>query len=97
MVASSGNAEASADGCPSSFLYIPNLSGDGVQALSTPTSPEAFISFHCGGVLGIDATAVSLALVSATLPFVIGVYTDPATALTAPTTGFSLDYTQLPC
>jgi len=97
MKASSGVAESSADGCPSSYLYIPNLSGDGVQALSTPSSPEAFISTHCGGVLGIDNTPVSLALVSATLPFIIGVYTDPATALTSPTTGFSLDYTQLPC
>ena len=97
MVASSGNAEASAGGCPSSFLYIPNLSSDGVNALTTPSSPEAFISFHCGGVLGIDGTAISLALVSATKPFLVGVYTDPATALTSPTTGFSLDYTQLPC
>ena len=30
-------------------------------------------------------------------PFIVGVYTDTTTALTAPTTGFSLDYTQVPC
>ena len=104
-------AEASSDGCPTSHLYIPNLSGDGVTSLPIPTSTEAFISHHCGSVLGIDATDVSLALVckslnhineyflklflAATRPFVIGVFSDAATALTAPTTGFSLDYTQV--
>jgi len=97
LKASSGNAEASAGGCPSSFLYIPNLSSDGINALTTPSSPEAFISFHCGGVLGLDGTAVALALTSVTKPFLVGVYTDTTTALTSPTTGFSLDYTQLPC
>ena len=56
-------AEASSDGCPTSHLYIPNLSGDGVTSLPIPTSTEAFISHHCGSVLGIDATDVSLALV----------------------------------
>ena len=29
-------------------------------------------------------------------PFIVGVYTGPA-ALTAPTTGFNIDYTQTPC
>ena len=28
-------------------------------------------------------------------PFVLGVFTDTTTALTAPTTGFNLDYTQV--
>merc|ERR1711874_518664 len=90
-------AEASSDGCPTSHGYIPNLSSDGINALTIPASTEAYISHHCGSVLGLDATAVSLALVSATKPFIIGVYSDSATALTSPTTGFSLDYTQLPC
>ena len=30
-------------------------------------------------------------------PFVLGVFTDTTTALTAPMTGFNMDYTQLPC
>jgi len=94
----SPNAEATSGGCPSSWLYIPNLSSDGTSALTVSSqSAEAYLSTHCGGVLGIDGTSVSLALVSATKPFLIGVYTDPATALTSPTTGFALAYTQLPC
>lgn len=97
MVKSSGNAEASSGGCPTSGLFIPNLSSDGVKPLDIPDSSEAFLSTHCGGVLGIDGKAKTLALVSATQPFVIGVFTDPATALTSPTTGFALQYTQLPC
>ena len=111
MVTGATKAEASSDGCPTSQLFIPNLSGDGMTSLPIPTSTEAFISHHCGSVLGIDDTDVSLALVcklscqihqniylifvAATRPFVIGVFTDDATALTAPTTGFSLDYTQV--
>jgi len=83
--------------CPTSYLYIPNLSPDGVTALPIPGATEAFSSIHCGGILGIDAKTVSMALVSATKPFLVGVFSDPATALTAPTAGFNLDYTQLPC
>jgi len=91
-------AEASSDGCPTSHIYIPNLSSDGIKAISiTPAQAEAYISHQCGSVFGLDGSTVSLALVSATKPFTVGVYTNPATALTAPTTGFSLDYTQLPC
>ena len=56
-------AEASSDGCPTSQIYIPNLSSDGIIPLSIPTSSEAFISHHCGSVLGLDDTDVSLALV----------------------------------
>jgi hypothetical protein len=91
------NAEASSGGCPVGFVYIPNLSSDGINALTIPASTESFISYQCGGVFGLDATAVSLALTSVTKPFLVGVYTDTTTTLTAPATGFSLDYTQLPC
>jgi len=91
------NAEASSGSCTVSRVYIPNLSPDGISALPVPTSTEAFISSSCGQVFGLDGTAVSLALTSRTQPFIVGVYSDTTTALTAPTTGFSLDYTQLPC
>merc|ERR1712123_55544 len=94
---SATNAESSAGGCPVSFVYIPNLSSDGVSALGIPSSTESFISVSCGQVLGLDGTAVSLALTTRAQPFIVGVYTDTTTALTAPTTGFSLDYTQVPC
>merc|ERR1711872_410887 len=91
------NAEASAGGCPVSFVYIPNLSPDGVSALGIPSSTESFISVSCGQVFGLDGTAVSLALTTRAKPFIVGVYSDTTTPLTAPTTGFSLDYTQVPC
>ena len=58
------NAEASTGGCPVSFVYIPNLSSDGVNALGIPSSTESFISVSCGQVFGLDGTAVSLALTS---------------------------------
>merc|ERR1711892_614072 len=94
---STTNAESSAGGCPVSFVYIPNLSSDGVSALGIPSSTESFISVSCSQVLGLDGTAVSLALTTRAQPFIVGVYTDTTTTLTAPTTGFSLDYTQVPC
>jgi len=94
---SATNAEASAGGCPVSFVYIPNLSSDGVSALGIPSSTESFISVSCGQVFGLDGTAVSLALTTRAQPFIVGVYTDTTTSLTSPTTGFSLDYTQVPC
>ena len=56
-------AEASSDGCPTSHIFIPNLSSDGINALTIPISTEAFISHQCGSVLGLDASPVSLALV----------------------------------
>jgi len=90
------NAETTQGTCSVSYVYIPGLSPDGIQPLPA-TSPESFIDQSCGQVFGIDGTAVSLALVSAKQPFVVGVYTDTTTTLTSPTTGFSLDYTQLPC
>jgi len=49
----------------------------------------------CGGAFGLDGKAIPLALVSRQQPFILGVYTDTTTALTAPTTGFNLDYTQV--
>merc|ERR1712106_147116 len=97
MFPDSTNAESSTGGCPVSFVYIPNLSSDGISALGIPSSTESFISASCGGVFGLDGTAVSLALTSRAKPFIVGVFSDTTTTLTSPTTGFSLDYTQVPC
>jgi len=83
--------------CPASFIYIPNLSPDGITSLPVPASAMEFTSTMCGGAFGIEATAIPLALVSRTMPFVLGVYTDTTTTLTSPTTGFSMDYTQIAC
>lgn len=40
-------------------------------------------------------TIIDHFLVARTKPFILGVYTDTTTALTSPTTGFNLDYTQV--
>jgi len=81
--------------CAASFIYIPNLSSDGMVPLSAPATQE-FYSTMCTGAFGLDGTAVPLALTSRAKPFVLGVFSSPAT-LTATTTGFNMDYTQVPC
>jgi len=83
--------------CTASFIYIPNLSPDGISALPVPPSTQEFYSTMCGGAFAIEGTAIPLALISRTKPFVLGVYTDTTTTLTSPTTGFNMDYTQVAC
>jgi len=83
--------------CPASFIYIPNLSPDGITNLPVPVATQEYYSSMCGGAFGLDGKAIPLALVSRQKPFILGVYTDTTTALTSPTTGFNLDYTQVPC
>ena len=99
-------------GCPAGFLFIPNLSPDGITPLPIPDSAQEFRSISCGGAFAINTKTVSVQLTSkfhvikhflffiqtcsaAQHPFIVGVYTDTTTALTSPTTGFSLDYTQV--
>jgi len=83
--------------CAASFIYIPNLSPNGISPLPVPDATQEFYSTMCGGAFAIDGKAIPLALVSRTQPFVLGVFTDTTTALTAPTTGFNMDYTQVAC
>jgi len=83
--------------CAASFIYIPNLSPNGISPLPVPDATQEFYSTMCGGAFAIDGKAIPLALVSRTQPFVLGVFTDTTTALTAPTTGFNMDYTQVSC
>ena len=49
--------------CDYSYVYIPNLSPDGITQMPIPDSPEAFVSVHCGEFLGVEGKSVSLALV----------------------------------
>ena len=95
---------ATAYACPAGFIHIPDLSPDGVTGFpsaSTASAPPVAHMTHystmCGGAFGLEGTAIPLTLVSAKQPFILGVYTDTTTALTSPTTGFNMDYTQLPC
>jgi len=81
------------------FIHIPNMSPDGISAMSPPIGSglESFLSHFCGSNLGVQGLTTSIALVTRDQPFIVGVYTGTAATLTAPTTGFSLDYTQVPC
>ena len=55
---------AESDGCPTSHIYIPNLSPDGISPLPiTSDQKEAFISHLCGGAFGLDESPVAIALV----------------------------------
>jgi len=75
-------------GCANTYISIPGLIAN--------TADEKYHSIMCGGQFGIDGAAVSSALITKTQPFRLGVFTD-ANAIASPTTGFNLDYTQVPC
>merc|ERR1739844_201278 len=95
------NAPTPAILCDTAYIAIPNLSPDGiVQIPIPPGATQAYQSQVCGTNFGIEGMgAISSALVSRQQPFVLGVYTiAPGTAVSpSTTTGFNLDYTQLPC
>ena len=50
--------------CPNSYIYIPNLSPDGIKGLPSAASTSEYYSILCGSNIGHDNTAVSLALAS---------------------------------
>merc|ERR1719445_1399206 len=80
------------------FIFIPNLSPDGIAENSFSPVAAAFQGEVCGSNFGLEGMGtVASALVTRQQPFILGVYTSPTSTLTAPTTGFNLDYTQLPC
>jgi len=88
---------ASGTAC-ANFIFIPNLSPDGVRPIPIPTGTLAFQSQQCGTNFGIEGMGtIASALVTRSQPFILGVYTDTTTGLTPGNTGFNLDYTQLPC
>jgi len=89
-------ATAQVTTCPLAYVVIPDASLDGVNKLDTGLSTTAFQSTFCGGVLGISSSPAANTMVSATLPFKLGVWTQAA-AMEAINTGFSLDYSQLAC
>merc|ERR1712079_317251 len=87
--------------CDTAYIAIPNLSPDGIVQIPIPVGPyQSWQSQVCGTNFGIEGMGtISSALVSRQQPFVLGVYTiAPGTAVSpSTTTGFNLDYTQLPC
>jgi len=88
-----------ATACPGALIFIPNLSPNGLSKIPIPVSPAlAFQSEQCGSNFGIEGMGtIASALVTRQQPFILGVYTDTTSTFTSPTTGFNLDYTQLPC
>jgi len=93
---SAGAGGSSTTLCTSGFVAIPDLSMDGITAINVPLGVSAFQSEVCGSVFGVEGQSTSAALISRKQPFILGVYTDTTTAQTS-STGFNLDYTQLPC
>merc|ERR1712242_252815 len=86
--------------CDTAYIAIPNLSPDGVVGIPMPVGLyQSWQSQVCGSNFGIEGMGVASVLVSRQQPFVLGVYTvAPGTAVSpSATTGFNLDYTQLPC
>ena len=49
--------------CAASFIYIPNLSPDGIQSLPVPAATQEYYSTLCGGAIAIDGKAIPLALI----------------------------------
>merc|ERR1719436_2289055 len=101
VAGANGQPPAPAFLCDTAYIAIPNLSPDGVLPIPVPIgSSQAFQSQQCGTNFGIEGLgAISAVLASRQQPFVLGVYTvAPGTAVSAAaTTGFNLDYTQMPC
>ena len=58
-----GTGPPSPTACPAGYIYIPNMSGDGVTALAPSPASLAFYSQMCGGAFGLDSTAIPLAFV----------------------------------
>merc|ERR1712183_1186490 len=103
LIAAPGTTAANAgtnpgNECPTGFVHIPGLSMDGINAIPVPLGLQAFQSFMCGTIWGVEGQTTAASLVSRVQPFTVGVYSHATTAQPAATsTGFSLDYTQLPC
>jgi hypothetical protein len=49
--------------CAASFIYIPNLSPDGIKSLPVPAATQEYYSTLCGGAIAIDGKAIPLALI----------------------------------
>jgi hypothetical protein len=81
--------------CTSGFVSIPGLSMDGISDIPVPLGVQAYQSYMCGTIFGVEAQTTSAAFITRQQPFVLGVYSDTTTA--QPGTGFNLDYTQIPC
>ena len=50
--------------CAASFIYIPNLSPDGINPLPIPVATQEYYSTLCGGAIGLDGKAIPMALIS---------------------------------
>merc|ERR1712113_234994 len=93
-VAAAGHSSPTPTLCTNGFIFIPDLSMDGISKIPVPLGLGAFQSEQCGAVFGVESQTTSAALISRKQPFVLGVYTD---STDEPATGFNLDYTQIPC
>merc|ERR1719397_391863 len=62
-LAGGGTPPNTAYACPTGFIYIPELSPDGISPLPIPIAVQSHYSTLCGGAFGLESKAVPLALV----------------------------------
>lgn len=93
--AAGGAAAAGATACPLGFLAIPDLSMDGYTSIGG-LGDRPWQSIMCGAAFGVSSSPVPSALITRKQPFIVGVYSSTSDQPAA-TTGFNLDYTQIPC
>merc|ERR1712183_638813 len=101
-IAAGGVTGGAASPCLLSYVIIPDGSPNGIAPLNSVLSGLAFQNNWCGGDLGYTGTtATPSSIVSAKLPFTLGVFSTATQQglgpATGDNTGFNLDYTQLPC
>jgi len=79
-------------------VLIPELSTTGTAAIAAATLSEGYLGAMCGGIFGVDgATIAGSTLTSARKPYHLHLFVKSPITLTAPSTGFSLDYSQNSC
>jgi len=78
-------------------LFVPEATLNGVDELAASQSLAGFPGAFCGGFFTVDGGTSAMALTSARKPFQLHLWVKSPVTLTAPATGFSLDYAQNPC
>ena len=62
--ATAGSGGSATTLCTSGFVSIPDLSMDGIAAIPVPLGVQAYQSYMCGTIFGIEGQTTSAALIS---------------------------------
>jgi len=88
------------DATAGNFITIPMTSLDGISPIPVLATVPPYPTQFCGGIFGISSSSFPSPFQSNQRPFNLHLFTSAAAAPTLDTTGntgFSLDYTQIPC